>query len=340
MDELAKLDIGLPAESSRGNFNISSRQIETIFKSSGIDRRIVTDVRKSQTEIAQAYYRYLSTYNKYALAEQTVAARQQEVDLSDSDSERQRAAADLAQAKNDLDSTKDDMRSAEIELAVVSSPSAARTVISRVAGIAPSVESLAQACSQNNNHAAINHSNRIANVFESVFRHHFDTSDQKKPVEHKTDDEKINKVSQDKIAARHKIDNDDLAPAPVAKKNEHVASDDIASNDQPIIAKHDTTTGSAVSFELNGIDIKPRKSVLSVAVRNRSEETFELNPDTIFIAEGGRKLAAADIRADFDITSIQPDHEVKGTITVFGQPWNERLHVYLNDGNKTIQLKR
>ncbi len=368
MDELASLEIGLPAESSRGNFNITPRQIETVFKSSSIDRRIFTEVRQSQTEVVQAYYRYLSTYNKYALAEQTVAARQQQVDLSDSDSERQRAAADLAQAKNDLDSIKDDMRSAEVELAAASSPAAARTVISRIAGVAPSVESLAQACSHSNNHIVANHNNRFTNIFESVFKHNHsvaprEASDNDDSAANNSKDNdkastkklvgarftepavtsKTGKNKTRKIAANKSDDtNDDLAPAPVekvAKKEAHLASDDIASEAQEPVHKS-SSSNSTVSFQLNGVDIKPRKSVLKVSVKNRGEDTFELNPDAIFISEGNRKLAAADIRADFDMTSIQPDHEVKGTITVFGQPWNDRLLVYLNDGNKTIQLRR
>ena len=362
--DLAKLDIGLPSDSSRGNFNVSSRQIETLFKSSAIDKRVLPEVRKIQTDLVQAYYRYLSAYNKYALAEQTTAARQQEADLSDSDSERQRATADLAQAKNDFDSTKDDMRSAEFELAAASSPAAARTVISHIAGVAPSVESLAQGSSQSGNRLATSRTHKIdkiANVFDSVFRHNHGSSETDAAVEEpKVSAKERNKnkklshnkdrdndggleAKKDKKFVAKNTDNDndyDLAPAPVSKKQTHADSDDVASDTQEPVKKSNSTSNSTISFELKGINIKPRKSVLTVAVKNSSDEAYELNPDTICISEGNHKLPAADMRADFDLTSVQPDHEVKGTITVFGHPWNDRLLVYLDNGNKKIQLKR
>ena len=160
IEQMGHQDIGLPAESTKGGFNVSPRQIEAIFKASVIDKRAFPQIRKLQTELVQSYYRYLSAYNKYALIEQTVAARKQEIELSDSDSEKQRAAADLAQSQNDLDAGKEDLHSAEIELAAAGSAASARSVISRVAGIAPSVESLAQGVSQSASHND-NHSRHI-----------------------------------------------------------------------------------------------------------------------------------------------------------------------------------
>jgi len=387
METLTKLDVGLPSDSSRGSFNISSRQVESIFKSSSIDRRAFAEVRKLQTDLVQSYYRYLCAYNKYALAEQTTAARQQEVDLSDSDLERQKGTADLAQAKNDLDSAKDDMRSAELELAAASSPSAARTIISRVAGIAPSIESLAQG--SQNNRVTANHGNGITSVFDSVFHHNHnseatetisdESSNDNSKDSHKNHSKKHTAIASDadknkakksiasnneddenflsklfanknsKPVVHHKNsqseeisqsnDSSDLTPAPVTEKNKSADNED--SNDvTEVVTKVEPSGNSSISFQLKGVNIKPRKSVLTVAVKNSSSEAYELNPDAISISEGNHKLATADMRADFDMTSIQPDHEVKGTITVFGHPWNDRLLVYLNDGNKKIQLKR
>ncbi len=170
IDQLVHLELGLPGESTKGSFNISARQVSAVFKAAAIDKRVYPEVRRLQTELVQAYYRYLSTYNKYALVEQTVAARKQEIDLSESDAEKQRATADLAPSQSDLDGAKEDVRSAEIELAVASNPTSARSVISRVAGIAPSVETLAQGVAQSGTHS-VAHTRRIPNLFESVFKH-------------------------------------------------------------------------------------------------------------------------------------------------------------------------
>ena len=376
IEQLGRMDVGLPSESSRGNFNISSRQVEALFKSASIDRRAFPEVRKVQTELVQSYYRYLSAYNKFALAEQNVAARQQEVDLSDSDLERQRATADLSQAKNDRDSSKDDMHSAEMELASASSPTAARSVISRIAGVAPSVESLAQGCSRNANRAQ---SGRMANIF-SVFKHPHDQSvpqvadnDSSDNIQANADNQsrggsifsrskakdknksKKNIDSDDLVASKplaisskknpHRnadSDADDLAPAPASRQAEDISSrtnsDDAPASELQVDIS--STGNHNISFLLKNVSINPRKSVLTVAVRNSGSQTFELNPDAICISEGNHRLAQAAMRADFDVTSIEPNHEVKGTITVFGRPWNDKLMIYLNDGPKTIALKR
>lgn len=346
IDNLSSLEIGLPSESSRGNFNVSSRQVENIFKSASIDGRSYTEIRKVQTELVQAYYRYLAAYNKYALTEQTVAARQQEVDVSDSDSERQRAAADLAQSKNDLDSARDDMHSAEIELASASSATGAHTVIGHIAKVAPSIESLAQASTQSNNIATNASARRRFSTFmESVFHHHHDGVSNTENVA-KDDTPPVSKHIA-KVVAHSSHDqassddsaSDDLTPSPSPEAK--ISSHSVANNNSEEDASPKVSASNNVlNFELKGVNLNPRKSVLTVAVKNAGNNTFELNPENIYITENNHRLASASMRADFDITSIEPDHEVKGTITVLGRPWNDHLMVYLNDGKKNIQLKR
>src|SRR6202050_3941659 len=62
------------------------------------------------------------------------------------------------------------MRSAEMELASASSPSAARSVISRIAGVAPSVESLAQGSTRRSILAPAGRMEAITGIFHSVFK--------------------------------------------------------------------------------------------------------------------------------------------------------------------------
>jgi hypothetical protein len=363
IEQLNRSDIGLPGESSKGSFNVSARQVESFFKAASIDKRAFAEVRRLQTDLVQAYYRYLSTYNKYALVEQTVAARKQEIDLSESDAEKQRATADLAQSQNDLDAAKDDLRSAEIELAVASNASAARTLISRVAGIAPSIESLAQGVAQSGNRSPV-HTRRITGLFDSVFKHpHTETAPPSdltenpdlanKPIakknENKKTDTKTDKDNKLSLFGRSKH-SDKGETDSVASKDKSSHPDDLEESPTPaskpvaVIPEHHrehvASPPSSVSFQLKNVTVNPRKSILSVVIKNSGSEPFELNPDAIYIAEGNRKLGAAALRADFDITSIEPDQEVKGTITILSRPWNDKLVIYLVDGKKTIQLKR
>ncbi len=380
IDQLVHTDVGLPSESTKGGFNVSSRQVESFFRASlveKIDKRAFLEVRKLQTELVQAYYRYLSTYSKYALVEQTVAARKQEIDLSESDSEKQRATADLAQTQNDLDAAKEDLRSSEIELASASSPSSARSVISRVAGIAPSVESLAQGVSQSGSHGGANHARKIAGFFDAVFKHSHaaESAENSADLPENPDEKAVNASSMSKAkdadkstinkkegknkfglfgrmmahsgsdkstsesnSAKdtHKIakaDDSDLGPAPVSKP----AAESETRHERPVSAN---SSPSNISFLLKKVDVNPRKSVLTVAVKNSGQETFELNPDAIYIAEGTHKLGAGTLRADFDNTSIETNQEVQGTITILSRPWNDRLVIYLADGNRAVQLKR
>ncbi len=146
-EQVNSIKVGLPGESTRGNFNVSQHQIDNLFRGS-VDRRIIDNVKKVEADVAQDYYRYLYSYNKFALAEQTLAARKQESDVAGSASEQQRAAADMAQAQTEVDSARDDMRSAQSELASVAGPVAARSIIAKVSGISPSLDSLAQGADQ------------------------------------------------------------------------------------------------------------------------------------------------------------------------------------------------
>src|SRR5579885_1911858 len=143
--EISRIDVGLPGEATKGSLSASQRQIDTIFKPAPLDKKIATATRQLEADVVQAYYRYLYSYNKFALLQQTVAARKQEVDVAGSASEQQRAAADLAQAQSDADAAKDDMRAAQLDLAARSGAQAARVIIGRVSGVAPSAESLAAA---------------------------------------------------------------------------------------------------------------------------------------------------------------------------------------------------
>lgn len=365
LEQLQQLDVGLPADSTKGSFTVNPRLADILFKTGNLDKRVLPEVRKVQAELLQAYYRYLSVYNKYALAEQTVAARKQEINVAESDAEKQRAAADLAQSQSDIDAAKEDLRSAEIELAVASSPVSARSVISRVAGIAPSVESLAQGVAQNGSHT-VAHTRRLINLFE-VFKHnHNDSSTTNAVADLPENPNVINKStgssSKKKAKASEKKEEKPslfgrmLSHEKSAKHdtnqitdNQTAAKDDLEASPsaKPVVAvsaphhvRAVDNSPSTINFSLKNVVVNPRKSVLTVTLKNSGSEPFELNPDAIYIAEGSRKLGSAALRTEFDITSIEPDQEVKGTITIFSRPWNDRLVIYLADGNKTIQLKR
>ncbi len=73
-----------------------------------------------------------------------------------------------------------------------------------------------------------------------------------------------------------------------------------------------------ITFELKGKNISARKSVLNVSIRNSSDNAFSFSPEDISVQEGTQKLSEAAMRAEFDSTSVAPNQEVKGTITIFG----------------------
>ncbi|HEY9679466.1 MAG TPA: hypothetical protein V6C76_15770 [Drouetiella sp.] len=340
--QLKGVEIGLPGESTKGSFAISQRQVDNVFKNAALDKRILTPVKKVQTDLVQAYYRYLYSYNKYALASQTLKARKQEGEVATSDSEKQRAAADQSQAQNDADSAKDDMVSAQQELASVAGASSAKWVVSRVSGAAMSSEALASADSAPSKSAAKNSGGGGGGMF-GMF--HFGggggekkpaaapapSTDEVKvastPASKKDKEPKKGKGKKDSSSSKEK----DLAPAPETASNDSGASE---------AAPAAPANSNGISFELKNVSTTARKSILTVSIKNGGANNFSFSPDVISISEGNHKLAEAAVRADFDQTMVQPNSEVKGTITIFGRPWNERLVVSLSEGGKTIQMSR
>jgi hypothetical protein len=322
---LVKLDVGLPPESTKGSVNVSQRVVDTVFKSDSVDRRIVGQVKALQKELAENYYRYLHAYNRFSLSSQTVAARKQEVEFAGSASEQQRAAADLAQAQNEADSAKEDMRAAQQELAAVAGAESARLIIGRVSGVSPSAASLAVA------EAAPTPSqpSAAAGFFKGLMVNPF-AKGQAKVAEQPAPKAENPKV---KVKKGKGGDGDDLAPAPqsaAAAPRER----------EPAPAPEPPAAGGPIAFELKNVNITPRKSILKVAIRNNSSDSFSFNPDSVSISEGNKKLSEATVRAEFDVTLVAPNQEVTGTITIFGRPWNDRLSVALSEGGKNIQLKR
>lgn len=333
--QLGQVDIGLPGEATKGSFSISQRQVDAVFKNNSLDKRILQPVRKVQSDLVQAYYRYLYSYNKYALAQQTVAARKQEAEVASSDSERQRAAADQSQAQADVDSAKDDMKSAQTELSMIAGPQAAKFIISKVSGVTPTNDALASSGGESSDAKSGNSGGGMFGLF------HFGGgggNDKKKsapaltetkvasaPAETKKEKETKKKGKKDSSASKEKTA--DLSPAPEAAES--------TASSEPV-----PLAPNGISFELKNVNVTARKSILTVSIKNGSANSFSFSPDVISISEGNHKLSEAAVRADFDQTMVQPNSEVKGTITIFGRPWNDRLAVSLSEGGKTIQMSR
>jgi hypothetical protein len=392
-EQLNKVDVGLPGDSTKGSFEVSQRQVDTIFKSGTVDKRLLPTVKKLQKDLVQSYMRYLYSYNKFALAQQAVGARKQEVDVASSPSESQRAAADLAQAQTDADSTKDDMKAAQGELVSTVGPAAARTIIGHVSSVTPTLESLTQndSSSDENSKTAKNGGGLdVVSSVGSLFGFHHkkedaaktadsdDDSDSKAPAKadksgksgksdktakgDKDSKDKGDKADKSKLAkgdksdksekgkgketkeakkekgkdkdkevkvADKKKDAGDLSPAP-----ESVASKSSASGDSSSSPKSD------ISFVLREVNVTPRKSVLTVSIHNSGSNSFSFGPDAVSISDGTHKLSDAAVRADFDQTLVPPNQDVKGTITIFGRPYNDKLAVVLSDGGKSVQMRR
>ncbi|CAN5363641.1 hypothetical protein BH10CYA1_BH10CYA1_33800 [soil metagenome] len=335
--QLGQVDIGLPAETTKGSFSISQRQVDAVFKNSTLDKRILQPVRKVQSDLVQAYYRYLYSYNKYALAQQTVAARKQEAEVASSASEQQRAAADQSQAQSDADSSKDDMKSAQTELSMIAGPQAAKYIISKVSGVTPTSDALASSGGDSSgNSKAGNSGGGMFGMFhfgggggnekkkEAPAAATVDTKVASAPVENKKEKESKKKGKKDSASKEKTAD---LSPAPEASES--------SASSEPV-----PLAPSGISFELKNVNVTARKSILTVSIRNGGANNFSFSPDVISISEGNHKLSEAAVRADFDQTMVQPNQEVKGTITIFGRPWNERLAVSLSEGGKTIQMSR
>lgn len=318
---ISQIQIALPAQSTRGNFSVSPGIVNQYFKASSIqDKKLEPYIKKWETDIVTAYNRYLYTYNKFALAEQSLQARNQEFDVAESDSEKQRAATDLSTAKNELNSTKEDMKASQIELAQVAGINAAKLVIQRISGISPQLEttsSIAESTIPNTSDTVLQSTTK--NVFGSVSSiiHH----------------NKRNKQN-----ANLKEDND----ASQSSKESFIQQNN--NNTTAVSNNNNTPTNSAddsgINFQLKTVNITPRKSVLTVSIRNTSQTNLTLSPDDVYVCEGNQKLPDAVVRADFNSTSISPNCETQAIVTIFGRPWNDRLNVILSKDGKNITLNR
>ncbi len=341
---LSKIDVGMPQESTKGSISLSSRQIEQLYRSPALDKKVVGPVRKIMSDVAQDYYRYLYAYNKFALAQQTVAARKQETEVAESAAEQQRAAADMSQAQQGAESARDDLKVSQNEMAATAGAQAARTVIARVSGVAPSIDSLAQAERQalsqarNEMSAGNSGSGGILGFLGLGSKHEEEVQElnaQPKALSmpqqpnKKAESKKPETAKKTKTATKQLPG--DLVQAPV------VAAKPVA---QPV-ADLRPAAGDSIAFELRNLNVTPRKSILKVSIRNTGSENLTFDPDAISIMENNRKLSDAAVRADFETTLVAPSKEVSGTITIFGHPWNDRISVFISDaGGKNIPLKR
>jgi hypothetical protein len=341
--DVSRIDVALPSESTKGSSAIGQRQIDMLYKGTCNDKRIVPAVKKIQSEVTQSYYRFLYSFNKYSLAQQTVAARKQEGSVAETNSEKQRAAADLAKAQEEADSTKDDLRSSQNDLAGISGAPAARSVIQRVSGVAPSLESLAQAEPQNQTPKSGTSKvmNSVAGWFGNVGgviglgkkqpSAGDDTADGEKVATAPKPEKPEKEKKQDKKGKGVKAPQEAIAAKPADAPKAAAAEEP---DDKP------APQAGTVAFQLKDVQTTPRKSVLRVAIRNNGDEQFTFNPDVVSVAEGDHKLAEAAVRAEFDTTVVAPNSEITGTITIFGRPWNDKLKVSFSEGGRTIQLHR
>jgi hypothetical protein len=343
---LTRTDVGLPSEATRGNLSLTPRQMAMLFKNPPLDKRIAPLVYKVEQEVAQSYYRYLYAYNKYMLTQQQVAARKQEMDVADSAAERQRAAADLSTAQQEADASKDDMRAAQTDLASSAGPQAARSIITRVSGVAPSADALAVAQDPSADQARAGEGGFLGSVQNAFGALNFWGKGKKEGGE----SEKVASVPVDKPQKDKKEDKKDkkdkkkggkdggsqtIASSPVRESSSASTPDPT-----PAAAAPAPSPSSPISFELKNVQTTPRKSVLKVAVRNNGGDSISVDADSISVAEGDKRLAEASVLTQFDQTLVAPNGEITGTITIFGRPWNDRLTVSLSEGGRTIQLRR
>jgi hypothetical protein len=362
---LSRIDVGLPSEASKGSLSVAQRQIDGIFKNTGaVDRKIFGNVKKTQADLVQAYYRYLYAYNKFFLTQQQVQARKQELECAETQAEKQRATVDLANSQQDAESSKDDMRSSQSDLVSVAGVAAARTVIKNVSGVTPNLEAVAQ--SDNSQAQAEGGQGGglggILNVFgfgrgkpkeaaqsseeapKVAAVDETDTKDRgrgkdgkEKKKGKKGDKDKDRDSDKDKDKGKDKgkgKDKDHIAVRPQAEPAPAASAPEEPAKPAPAAAS------GQVSFELKDVKTTPRKSILRVVVRNSGGDNFTFDADSISVAEGNNKLAEASVNAEFDSTVVRPSQEVSGIITIFGRPWNDKLTVSLSSGSKPIFLHR
>lgn len=342
---LAKIDVNLPGESSKGALSVQQRTVDNLFKNTGaVDKKIFGAVKKTQTDLVQAYYRYLYSYNKFFLTQQQVQARKQELEYAESQAEKQRATVDFAQAQQEADATKEDMRSSQNDLASVVGAAAARTVIKNVSGVTPSLDSLAQADQGQAQGSGDGGFGGIMSVFgfgkhpkqgaspaaEDVQVANENKGKEEKPT--KEGKEKKEKKKKDKGEKGEKGDTK-IASAPPSKSEP-------PDTPAPTPVAQAPASSGPVSFELKDVKTTPRKSILRVTVKNTGADNFNFDVDQISVAEGNNRLTEASVSAEFDTTVVQPSSEVTGTITIFGRPWNDKITVSLLDGKKPIVLHR
>ncbi len=367
-DDIAKIVISLPPEASKGSLSVGQRQVDQIFKNTNsVDRKIVANLKKVQLDLVQAYYRYLYAYNKFFLTQQQVQARKQELDCAESQVEKQRATVDLAQAQQDAESSKEDMRASQTDLAAVAGANPARAVIKMVSGVSPSLDSLQVADASSAQAESGGEGGGIGGIF-NVFGFgkkkddkaansdeqqqiaSADKKDKEKKEKEKEKDkdkdkdkdrDKDKKDKKDKKGKADKDDKGDKEKTVAAKPAKQESSPKAPAKAVSEAAEPASSAQGSVTFELKNVRTTPRKSILSVVVKNGGGDNFSFDADSISVAEGNSKLAEAAVSAEFDSTIVQPSQEVSGTITIFGRPWNDKITVSLSSsGKKPIILHR
>ena len=336
---LSKVDVSLPTEASRGSLSVAQRTADVLFKNGTVDKKIYAPVKKAQSELVQAYYRYLYAYNKFFLTQQQVAARKQELELAESQAEKQRATVDLAQSQQEADASKDDVRSSQSDLASIVGAQSARIVIAKVSGVSPTLESLASAeqpagdAQQGGDGGLGGFVGSIGNAFGFG----------KKP---KAEPEEVQVANEDKGKERKEKEKKEkkgkgAQPVAVASKPPRDSAPPSKADAVETAAPAQASPSSGpVSFELKDVKTTPHKTMLRVVVKNVGGDNFSFDADSVAVAEGNTKLTEAAVRAEFDSTMVQPNQEVTGTITIYGRPWNDKLSVSLLDGAKPILMHR
>lgn len=349
---LRRVSVGMPPDASRGSFTTPQRRVQTIFRPIRLDKKVSGRVNKLQNDLVQTYYRYLHTYNRYSLAQQTLAARKQQIEVARTRSEKQRAAADMASAENEAQATKEDMRAAQYELAAVAGAKSARSVIQRVSGVTPSVGALAQA-EKSVQPIEIKPEGGDGGLFGSMGRL-FSGGNKKvkvpkkkkvvakpKPKPKSKPESRQTKVAQKSSGSAFGFlfgkKDKDLKPIPAKATAQKLASKPKV---PAVLSKPKKVVKSPIRFELQNVNITARKSILSVAVKNTGSKNFKLAVSNITMRDGSRKLSKESMRASFDSNLVRPNQEVKGKITIYGRPWNDRLTVSISDGANNIRLKR
>jgi hypothetical protein len=247
------------------------------------------------------------------------------------------------------------MKAAQMELSAAAGPNAARSIIGRVSGIAPTSEALTaqepQAAPVENKgifgfglgglfgspKKEVRNPEPMLAAAAPMLEPAKPARAAKEPksakVDNKTKGAKDSKNSKDKSSiAGAAVDKDknDLQAAPASSRDSGQAGQ----------AAQVEVSQNGVSLELKGVNVTARKSILTVSIRNSGQSDFSFNPESFTVSENNHKLSEAAMRADFETTLVQPSQEVKGTITIFGRPWNDRLTVSLSDGTRNLQMRR